>query len=110
VRITLDTNVLACADGVNGAERKEAVNRILLDLGEDDIVIPAQALAEPFPLLTRKSAGRPPRRGKRVIGWHDNCLVVDTSSGLLLDAMEQVVSHKFALWEAIMLAAAAATR
>lgn len=109
MRVALDTNVLAYAEGVNGAERQEAANRILHDLGEDDIVIPAQALAELFALLTRKVRRSAPETREAVLGWHDACLVVDTSSGVLLDAMELVVSHKFALWDAIMLAAAAAS-
>jgi predicted nucleic acid-binding protein len=109
MRIALDTNVLACAEGVNGADRQAAANRILRDLAEDDIVIPAQALAELFVLLTRKVRRPAPETREAVLGWHDACLIVDTSAGVLLDAMELVVSHKFALWDAIMLAAAAAS-
>jgi predicted nucleic acid-binding protein len=55
VRIALDTKILAYAEGVNGAERQAAASRILRDLAEDDLVIPAQALAELFTLLTRKA-------------------------------------------------------
>jgi predicted nucleic acid-binding protein len=87
VRIALDTNVLACTEGVNGAERQAAASRILRDPAGDDIVIPAQALAELVILLTRKARRPAPETRAPVLGWHDACLVADTSSGVLLDAM-----------------------
>jgi predicted nucleic acid-binding protein len=109
VRVALDTNVLAYAEGVNGAERQQAAGWILRDLAEDDLVIPAQALAELFTVLTRKARRPAAETRTAVLGWHDACLVADTSSGVLLDAMELATSHQFALWDAIMLAAAAAS-
>ncbi len=109
MRIALDTNVLAQAEGVNGAERQAAASRILRDFAEDDLVIPAQALAELFTLLTREARRPAPEARAAVLGWHDACLVADTSSGVLLDAMELAVSDQFALWDAITLAAAAAS-
>ena len=109
MRIALDANVLAYAEGVNGAERQADAGRILRDLAEDELVIPAQALAELFTLLTRKARRPVAEVRAAVLGWHDACLVAETSSGVLLDAMELVVSHQFAPWDAIMLAAAAAS-
>jgi predicted nucleic acid-binding protein len=109
VRIALDTNVLAYAEGVNGAARQVDATRILRDLVDDEIVIPAQALAELFTLLVRK-ARRPVAEVRvAVLGWHDASLVAETSSSVLLDAMELADSHHFALWDAIMLASAAAS-
>jgi predicted nucleic acid-binding protein len=106
VRIALDTNILVYAEGVNGAERRSVAMDILTDLAEDEIVIPGQALAELFTVLTRK-ARRPPSEARQaVLGWHDAYLIADTSAGVLLDAMEPT-SHQIALWDAIMLAAAA---
>jgi len=109
VRIALNTKILAYAEGVNGAEHQAAASRILRDLAEDDLVIPAQALAELFTLLTRKARRPAAETRAAVLGWHDACLVADTSSGVLFDAMALAVSHQFALWDAIMLAAAAAS-
>ena len=109
MRIALDTNVLAYAEGVNGAERQATATRILRDLAEDEIVIPAQALAELFTLLVHKVRLPVPKVRAAVLDWHDACLVADTSSGVLLDAMELASSHAFTLWDAIMLAAAAAS-
>jgi len=107
VRIALDTNIMAYAKGVNGTERRTAASRVLSNLAEDEIVVPAQALAELFTLLIRK-VRRPVRETREAMrGWHDACLVVETSSAVLPDAMELATHHQFVLWDAIMLAAAA---
>jgi predicted nucleic acid-binding protein len=109
VSVALDTNILAHAEGVNGAERQQQAARILQDLAGDTVVVPAQALGELFTLLVRK-ARRPASDARAaVLSWHDAFPVADTSSAVLLDAMELSVGHQFALWDAIMLAAAAAS-
>ncbi|MBZ9904901.1 hypothetical protein LB557_02615 [Mesorhizobium sp. BR115XR7A] len=59
MKIALDTNILACAEGVNGAEKRDIVLELLRDLRQDDAVIPVQVLGELFNVLIRK-AGRPP--------------------------------------------------
>ena len=65
---------------------------------------------ELFTLLVRKT-GRPVAGARAaVLGWHDAFPVADTSSAVLLDAKELAVGRRFALWDAIVLAAAAASR
>lgn len=107
MRIALDTNVLAYAEGVKGHERQAVAARIIRDLEIEEVVIPAQALAELFTLLVRKARRSIPDARSAVLAWYDAFLVADTSSSVLLDAMELAASHQFALWDAIMLAAAA---
>jgi predicted nucleic acid-binding protein len=107
VRVALDTNILVYAEGLNGAERRAEAGRIIRDLAEDEVVVPAQALGELFTVLTRKAQRPAPGARDAVLGWHDAFLVADTSSAVLLDAMELATSHQFALSDAIMLAAAA---
>lgn len=107
MRLALDTNILAYAEGVNGPERQAVAASIIRDLDQQQVVIPAQALAELFTLLVRK-ARRPVKDVRAaVLGWHDAFIIADTSASVLLDAMELSASHQFALWDAIMLAAAA---
>ena len=107
-RIALDTNMLVYAEGVNGAGRQAAALQILRQLGSDEVVIPVQALGELFTVLTRK-ARRPALEVREVVlGWRDSYLIADTSSEVLLDAMELATRHQFSLWDGIMLATAAA--
>ena len=108
VRIALDTNVLVYAEGVNGEDRKEIAIRLLKDIGGDqEVVIPVQALAELFTVLTRKAQWPLAAARAAVLGWHDAYALAETSSSVLLDALELAAAHRFALWDAIMLAAAA---
>jgi predicted nucleic acid-binding protein len=68
VHVTLDTNILAYAEGVNGEARKQRAYAALLGIADDDLVVPAQALAELFTVLTSHQIvyssgiiiGRPP--------------------------------------------------
>jgi predicted nucleic acid-binding protein len=62
---------------------RAATNRILHDLARDAIVIPARAPAELFALLSRKVRRSAPETREAVIGWHDACPLVDTSSGVV---------------------------
>ncbi len=107
MRIALDTNILVYAEGVNGEDRKQRAHRILTDTTADDIVLPAQALAELFTVLTRKAHWPPVKARAAVLNWHDACLVADTSSAVLLEAMDLSTMHQYSLWDSIMLAAAA---
>jgi predicted nucleic acid-binding protein len=55
MRVALDTNVLAYAEGVNGQARRNAALRILQEFGEHEVMLPVQALGELFVVLTRKA-------------------------------------------------------
>ena len=59
MRVALDTNVLAYAEGVNGSAMKKAALELVENLPQSSVVLPVQALGELFQLLVRK-AGRSP--------------------------------------------------
>lgn len=109
MRIALDTNVLVYAEGVNGGDRSAMVHRLLSDFGEreEEVIIPVQALAELFVVLTRKAKWPAATARAAVLEWHDAYACAETSSSVLLDAIELAVAHRFGLWDAIMLAGAA---
>lgn len=107
MRVALDTNVLVYAEGVNGEARRDVTQRIILELKAEEIVIPVQALGELFNVLTRKARWPTVQARNAVLGWHNSYQVADTSPAVLLEAMEVTVAHQFALWDAMMLAAAA---
>jgi predicted nucleic acid-binding protein len=107
VRVALDTNVLVYAEGINGEVRKQQAHAALTTLASDEVVVPAQALAELFTVLTRKARWDAAPARAAVLSWRDACLVADTTSSVLLQAMDLSVDHQLSLWDAIMLAAAA---
>lgn len=108
MRVALDTNILVYAEGLNGEDRQRAAEAVLAGLAADDLVVPAQALAELFTVLTRKARWPASRARAAVLAWHDACLVGGTTAGVLLEAMDLATLHQYSLWDAIMLATAAA--
>ena len=107
MRIALDSNLLVYAEGVNGAERQHAALEMLKRIEAEEIVVPIQALAELFAVLTRKARISAQDARTSVLTWADAYAVIDTSFATLTDAMELVASHKLSSWDAVILAAAA---
>ena len=56
MRVALDTNILAYAEGVNGAERRESTLDLILKLPQQAALIPVQVLGELFSVLVRKGS------------------------------------------------------
>lgn len=107
MRIALDTNVLAYAEGVNGEERKATALLILRDFAGHEIMLPAQALGELFAVLTRKAKRDAADARHAVLGWADSFAVIDTTSAVIVEAMEVATTHRLSFWDSVMLAAAA---
>jgi predicted nucleic acid-binding protein len=108
MRLALDTNVLAYAEGVNGVPRKKTALDIIEKLPVGDTFLPAQALGELFHVLVRK-ADRPPERARAaILTWQDAFPVIETSPSVLLAGVDLAVQHHVSIWDSIILAAAAA--
>jgi predicted nucleic acid-binding protein len=105
--VALDTNILVYAQGINGAARQALATALLDRLLDDEVVIPVQALGELFNVLVRKGGFHPAAARAAVAAWREGYTVPATSFGLLEAAMELVAQHRLAIWDAIILAAAA---
>ena len=69
MRVALDTNVLAYAEGVNGAPMRKAALELVQRLQEGRTLLPVQTLGELFNLLVHK-AGRPPAKARKdILSW-----------------------------------------
>ena len=79
MRVALDTNVLAYAEGINGVERRDAALALIHRLPQEAAVVPVQVLGELFHVLVRK--GGKPRGEARdaLLSWRDAFPVVETS-------------------------------
>ena len=109
MRVALDTNILVYAEGLNGAGRRADAIAAIEALSEDEIVLPIQTLGELFVVLTRK-AGRTAAEARAAIRrWEDAAVTVPTDAGVLADAAELVVAHRLSFWDAVIVAAAAAS-
>ncbi len=108
MRLALDTNVLAYAEGVNGAAQKRAALEIISNLPVEGTFVPVQVLGELFHVLVRK-AGRPPERARTaILSWQDAFPLIETSAGVLVAAADLATRHGLSIWDSVVFAAAAA--
>lgn len=107
MRLALDTNILAYAEGVNGATRKKTALDIIARLPTESIFLPVQVLGELFHVLVRK-AGRPPDRARAaILTWQDAFSLIETSPAILIAATDLSARHGLGIWDAVIFAAAA---
>ena len=108
MRLALDTNVLAYAEGVNGAVMKKAALALVQKLPGDTTFVPVQVLGELFHLLVRKADRSPERARAAILSWQDAFPLVETSSGVLLAAADLATHHHLGILDAVIFSAAAA--
>jgi len=106
VKVALDTNILVCAEGVNGSSKKLAALEILDRLPPDSVVLPVQALGELFQVLVRKAGRSPAEARAAILSWRNAFAVVGTSPSILMAAADLTL-NQFSLWDAVVLCAAA---
>lgn len=107
MRVALDTNILAYAEGVNGAAMKETALELAEKLPEGAALLPVQTLGELFNLLVRK-AGRAPAKARRaILNWQDAYPLIETSGEVMLAAADLATDHQLSIWDAVILSAAA---
>ncbi len=107
MRVALDTNILAYAEGVNGSSMKSMALELVEKLPQASVVLPVQTLGELFQVLVRK-AGRSTAEARSVIlSWRDAFALFETSAAALLAATDLAVNHRLGLWDAVILCVAA---
>ena len=107
MRVALDTNVLAYAEGANGISRRDQTLELIQRLSPESIVLPAQALGELFNVLVRKAKRPPTRAREAVLSWRDAYTVVDTSAAVIVSATDLASDHGLTIWDSVILAASA---
>jgi predicted nucleic acid-binding protein len=110
VTVALDTNVLAYAEGLNGASKKAAALDLLERLPGESTLIPVQALGELFAVLVRKAGRSRPRARDAILHWGDAFPLIETTPAVVLAALDLSVGHRLGLWDAVILSAAADAR
>jgi len=107
VRVALDTNILAYAEGTNGAAMKEAALDLVQKFPHGAAVLPVQTLGELFNVLVRK-AGRSAENARgAILSWRDAFPLIDTSAAVMVSAADLATDHQLGIWDAVILAAAA---
>jgi len=109
VRIALDTNILAYAEGVNGEERRAETLTLLRRVRHHEIVLPAQAFGELYNVLVRKTRWRTNDARAAVLAWRETFPLIATSPAVIVSAVDLAADHRFSIWDGVVLAAAASS-
>lgn len=106
MRIALDTNVLAYAEGINGTERRDAALALIRRLPQEATVVPVQVLGELFNVLVRKGGKSRIDARDALQSWRDTFPVVETSPEVMVAAADLATDHQLGIWDAVILSAA----
>lgn len=107
MRVSLDTNVLVYAEGVNGPAKQAVAVQIIRRLPASLTIVPVQVLAETFNVLVRKSGYSRADAHRTILTWQDGTLAVETSLENLNSAADLATLHQLSIWDAIVLAVSA---
>jgi predicted nucleic acid-binding protein len=106
VKLALDTNILAYAEGVNGAERHGEALALIARIPQDAGVIPAQVLGELFNVLVRKAGRSREAARSALLSWRDAFSTVPTDPTTMLLAADLATDHRLGIWDSVVLATA----
>ena len=106
MRIALDTNVLAYAEGVNDPARYKTAIGFIRTLDAANTFLPVQVLGELFNVL-RKARYSAEQARTIVRRWQNTFHLVESSRSVLLAAIDLAVDHRLSIWDAVILSAAA---
>ena len=110
MRVALDTNVLAYAEGVGDERRCSAAILLVDQLSSNVVVLPAQTLGELSRVLTGKAKRSAEQAREAVLGWADSFEVADSTWFAFQSALDLTVDHQLPIWDALVLAVAAENR
>lgn len=106
MKLALDTNILAYAEGVNGAERHGKALELIARIPQGSGMIPAQVLGELFNVLVRKAGRSKADARDALLGWRDAFPSIETAPGTVLLAADLAADHQLGIWDAVILASA----
>lgn len=107
MNVAVDTNLLAYAEGVNDSARQRAAIDLIARLPPERTFLPIQALGELFAVLVRR-AHRPRAKARQaILHWGDTFPLIESSSAVLLRAMDLAADHQLFVWDAFIIASAA---
>ena len=110
MRVAIDTNILAYAEGVGDVTRRDATMELLSRLPTEAVLIPVQVLGELFRVLTGKANCSPDIARTRILQWADSFEVSDSTWSAFQSAFDLTADHGLQIWDALILSVTAENR
>lgn len=110
MRVALDTNILAYAEGVGDETRCGMAIRLIEQLPTERVLLPAQTLGELYRVLTGKAGRNAAATRTAILGWADCYAVADSTWTAYQSALDLAADHGLRIWDALILSVAAGNR
>ena len=107
VRIALDTNILAYAEGAGDTRRCNAARTLVGRLPGHLVVLPLQTLGELHRVLIGKLGRLPVDARTAILTWADAFEVADSTFEAMRGALDLAADHQMPIWDALILSVAA---
>lgn len=110
MRVALDTNILAYAEGIGDDERCEKALLLIERLPGDIVLLPAQTLGELYRVLNGKAKRNAEETHSAILNWADSFEVADSTWFSFQSAFDLSTYHDLQIWDALILSVAAENR
>ncbi len=107
MRVALDTNILAYAEGLGDTVRCTSAVRLIEQLPSELVLLPAQTLGELFRVLTGKAKRSAEQSREAIMTWTDTFEIADSSWTAFQAGIDLVIDHQLQIWDALIMAVAA---
>ena len=107
MRVALDTNVLAYAEGLGDDVRCQLASDLIAKLNPINSLVPVQVLGELSRVLTSKLKRSSADVRELLLSWSDAVVVADTTWTAFQSAMDLTVDHQISMWDALIMSVAA---
>ena len=107
MRVALDTNVLAYAEGLGDDVRCQLASDLIAKLNPINSLVPVQVLGELSRVLTSKLKRSSADALELLLSWSDAVVVADTTWTAFQSAMDLTVDHQISMWDALIMSVAA---
>jgi predicted nucleic acid-binding protein len=107
MRVALDTNVLAYAEGLGDDVRCQLASDLIAKLNPINSLVPVQVLGELSRVLTTKLKRSSADVREMLLSWSDSVVVADTTWTAFQSAMDLTVDHQISMWDALIMSVAA---
>ena len=107
MRVALDTNVLAYAEGLGDEVRCQLASDLIAKLNPINFLVPVQVLGELSRVLTSKLKRSSADARELLLSWSDAVVVADTTWAAFQSAMDLTVDHQISMWDALVMSVAA---
>ena len=107
MRVALDTNVLAYAEGLGDDVRCQLASDLIAKLNPINSLVPVQVLGELSRVLTSKLKKSSADVRELLLSWSDAVVIADTTWTAFQSAMDLTVDHQISMWDALIMSVAA---